>query len=49
MIADWERDEPRRIESILAGLRRVVPSHLMDGGQFDFLGLAVAPDLPREE
>jgi tRNA 2-thiocytidine biosynthesis protein TtcA len=40
MIADWERDEPRRIESILAGLRRVVPSHLMDAGQFDFLGLS---------
>jgi tRNA 2-thiocytidine biosynthesis protein TtcA len=40
MIADWERDEPQRIESILAGLRRVVPSHLMDAGQFDFLGLS---------
>ncbi len=39
MIAEWERTEPQRIESILAGLRRVVPSHLMDTEQFDFLGL----------
>jgi tRNA 2-thiocytidine biosynthesis protein TtcA len=39
MLAGWERDEPQRIESILAGLRSVVPSHLMDPEQFDFTGL----------
>ena len=49
MIAGWERDEPQRIESILAGLRRVVPSHLMDIGQFDFRGLGAAPDWPRND
>ena len=36
MLAEWERSEPRRIESILAGLRRVVPSHLMDPALFEF-------------
>ena len=49
MIAGWERDEPPRIESIRAGLRRVVPSHLMDIGQFDFRGLGAAPDRPRND
>jgi tRNA 2-thiocytidine biosynthesis protein TtcA len=46
MIADWEREEPQRIESILAGLRRVVPSHLLDTEQFDFRGLAAGPERP---
>ena len=46
MIADWEREEPQRIESILAGLRRIVPSHLMDAEQFDFRGLSAGPYLP---
>jgi tRNA 2-thiocytidine biosynthesis protein TtcA len=35
MLAEWERAEPRRIESILAGLKSVVPSHLMDPSLFD--------------
>jgi tRNA 2-thiocytidine biosynthesis protein TtcA len=38
MLAEWERSEPRRIESILASLRSVVPSHLMDPALFDFAG-----------
>ena len=49
MIADWERDEPQRVDSILAGLRRVGPSHLMDAAQFDFPGLAAAQDRPDGE
>jgi len=35
----WESQYPNRIESILAGLRNVVPSHLMDPGLFDFSSL----------
>ncbi len=49
MIARWERDEPQRIESILAGLRRVVPSHLMDTEQFDFLGLGADLERPGDD
>jgi tRNA 2-thiocytidine biosynthesis protein TtcA len=41
MLAEWERSEPRRIESILASLRSVVPSHLMDPALFDFAGRPV--------
>ena len=39
MLRRWEMDSPKRVESILAGLRNVVPSHLMDGDLFDFTSL----------
>ncbi|UCC13964.1 MAG: tRNA 2-thiocytidine(32) synthetase TtcA [Gammaproteobacteria bacterium] len=39
MLRRWEIENPNRVESILAGLKNVVPSHLMDPGLFDFGGL----------
>ena len=39
MLRRWEMDNPNRVDSILAGLRNVVPSHLMDGELFDFRSL----------
>jgi tRNA 2-thiocytidine biosynthesis protein TtcA len=40
MLRRWEIDHPNRVESILASLKRVVPSHLMDPDLFDFSALA---------
>jgi tRNA 2-thiocytidine biosynthesis protein TtcA len=40
MLRDWERRHPGRVENVFAALSRVVPSHLMDRGLFDFEGLA---------
>ena len=39
MLADWERDHPGRVESLLTALRNVEPSHLADTRLFDFAGL----------
>lgn len=39
MLADWERKETGRVESIFNALSRVVPSHLMDRRLFDFASL----------
>jgi len=39
MLRRWELDNPNRVESILAGIRNVVPSHLMDADLFDFTAL----------
>ena len=36
---DWEKKYPGRIETMFNALTRVVPSHLMDAGLFDFKGL----------
>lgn len=36
MLRCWETENPNRVDSILAGLRNVVPSHLMDTALFDF-------------
>jgi len=36
MLRRWETENPNRVDSILAGLRNVVPSHLMDTALFDF-------------
>ena len=36
MIAEWERSDPKRVDSIIAALRNVVPSHLMDPAAHDF-------------
>ena len=39
MLAEWEKRFPGRVENTFNALARVVPSHLMDGGLFDFAGL----------
>jgi tRNA 2-thiocytidine biosynthesis protein TtcA len=48
LMRDWEKRFPGRVDSIFSSLTRVVPSHLMDRGQFDFTGLSTIgtePDL----
>jgi tRNA 2-thiocytidine biosynthesis protein TtcA len=40
MLAEWDRRHPGRVQNIFNGLARVVPTHLMDPGLFDFKGLA---------
>jgi len=39
LLRRWEMEHPKRVESILAGLKNVVPSHLMDTELFDFSAL----------
>jgi len=39
MLADWERAEPGRLETIFAAIRDVSPSQLADTRLFDFAGL----------
>ena len=39
MIAQWEMESPGRTDMIMRSLKNVVPSHLADGGLFDFEGL----------
>ena len=39
MLRRWDETDPGRVENIARGLRHVVPSHLGDGGLFDFAGL----------
>lgn len=39
LLRRWELEDPNRVQSILAGLRNVVPSHLMDTELFDFSSL----------
>jgi len=39
MIAQWEIENPGRTDVIMRSLKNVVPSHLADGGLFDFEGL----------
>ena len=39
MLRDWERRFPGRVENVFSSLSRLVPSHLMDRGLFDFAGL----------
>ena len=45
MLAGWERENPGRMENIVAAMSNVVPEHLMDPSVFDFasLGARVAP------
>ncbi len=42
MLRDWDSRFPGRIVSIATALRNVVPSHLADGGLFDFLNVSSA-------
>jgi tRNA 2-thiocytidine biosynthesis protein TtcA len=39
LLRDWEKKFPGRVESLFSSLQNVVPSHLMDGKQFDFKNL----------
>jgi len=39
MLNAWEKEAPKRIDSMLAALKSVVPSHLMDTELFDFRSL----------
>ncbi len=39
MLADWEKHYPGRIESLLASMQNVVPSHMLDRELFDFAGI----------
>ncbi|HKT32175.1 MAG TPA: tRNA 2-thiocytidine(32) synthetase TtcA [Gammaproteobacteria bacterium] len=47
MLAEWERMQPGRMNSIFAALRDVVPSHLVDPRLFDFNVLGAR--LPRRD
>ena len=42
MLRDWEKKFPGRVESLFSSLQNVVPSHLMDGKEFDFKNLSDA-------
>lgn len=39
MLAEWDRRNPGRVQTIFNSLARVVPSHLMDASLFGFAGL----------
>ena len=36
MLNNWEKQYPGRSQTIFTAMQNVVPSHLLDGGQFDF-------------
>ncbi|MEO0997034.1 MAG: tRNA 2-thiocytidine(32) synthetase TtcA, partial [Pseudomonadota bacterium] len=36
MLADWERDNPNRLDSIFRAMKTVAPSHLLDRSLYDF-------------
>ena len=40
MLREWEKKFPGRVESLFSSLQNVVPSHLMDGKEFDFKNLS---------
>ena len=46
MLADWERENPGRVDSIFTALCNVEASHLADPEAFDFAGLERAPAGP---
>ncbi len=46
MLADWERENPGRVDSIFTALRNVEPSHLADPEAFDFAALERTPAGP---
>ena len=48
LMREWEKRFPGRVENIFAALTRVVPSHLMDRGLFDFAGLQATGE-PRAD
>ena len=46
MLNEWELEHPGRVENIFRSLKSVVPSHLADGGLYDFIGLASTGNSP---
>ena len=36
MLREWEKRFPGRVENMFTALQNVVPSHLLDGGLYDF-------------
>jgi tRNA 2-thiocytidine biosynthesis protein TtcA len=41
MLREWERQYPGRTQTMFTAMQNVRPSHLLDGGLFDFKGLAL--------
>jgi tRNA 2-thiocytidine biosynthesis protein TtcA len=39
MLTNWERQYPGRSQTIFSAMQNVKPSHLLDGGLFDFKGM----------
>jgi tRNA 2-thiocytidine biosynthesis protein TtcA len=39
MLRQWDKQTPGRLETMVAALQRISPSHLLDPAQFDFRGL----------
>jgi tRNA 2-thiocytidine biosynthesis protein TtcA len=44
LMRQWEKQHPGRVDNIFASLTRIVPSHLMDRGLFDFSSLSMESD-----
>jgi tRNA 2-thiocytidine biosynthesis protein TtcA len=42
LVIEWQTQHPGRLASVVAALKHVVPSHLMDPKAFDFKGLEAA-------
>ncbi|MEO6972162.1 MAG: tRNA 2-thiocytidine(32) synthetase TtcA [Rhodoferax sp.] len=38
MLREWEKKFPGRVENMFNALQNIVPSHLLDGAQYDFKG-----------
>ncbi len=49
LLSEWEVAHPGRVESIATAIRNVVPSHLADGGLFDFRSLTSKTMIGEEE
>lgn len=47
MLNDWERQYPGRIETLLASMQHIVPSHMLDRELFDFAGLGATGEESR--
>ena len=47
MLRAWEKEDPKRIDSIFRAMQHVSPSHLLDNNLFDFVGLS--SDTPVSE
>ncbi|MGK6325805.1 tRNA 2-thiocytidine(32) synthetase TtcA [Erwinia sp. DT-104] len=49
MLAEWDKKEPGRVESVFKSLQNVSPSQLADRNLFDFVNLPLAREGEREE
>ncbi|WP_413740525.1 tRNA 2-thiocytidine(32) synthetase TtcA [Sodalis sp. RH14] len=45
MLRDWDKHYPGRLETMFRAMQNVVPSHLADGGLFDFRQLHAGGDI----